>query len=129
MKTGAVFSLVTRDSVETSFRPDLQILARPATLATRRLTLDIPGGAGLTRLRFAPTRAELPAAAWTAPDSLVAGHAWFTGELLGAAAAPQWLYGEFESDFGFTFVDSLRCVPDDLSTASFQLAGGATVTA
>jgi len=129
VRTGAAYSLVARDSIEASFRPDLQILDRPATVATRRLGLDIAGGAGAVRLRFAPTRADLPAAPWTAPDSIVAGRIRYTGDLLGAAAAPQWLYGEFESDFGFTFVDSLLCTPDDLSTASFQLAGGATVTA
>jgi hypothetical protein len=126
VKSGTAYSLVTRDSLETSFRPDLQIHARPATLATRRLTLNIAGGGGATRLRFAPTRADLPAATWAAPDSLVTGHIWFTGEVLGAAPAPQWLYGEFESDFGFTFVDSLLCLPDSLNTASFQLAGGAS---
>jgi hypothetical protein len=97
-------------------------------VATRRLSLDIADGAGATRLRFAPTRGELSDAIWTTPDSLVSGHIRFTGEVLGAAAAPQWLYGEFESDFGFTFVDSLPCVPDDLSAAGFQLAGGATIT-
>jgi hypothetical protein len=128
VKSGAAYSLVAHDSVETSFRPDLQILARPSTVATRRLSLDIADGVGATRLRFAPTRGELPAATWTTPDSLVAGHIRFTGEVLGAAAVPQWLYGEFESDFGFTFVDSLPCMPDDLSAAGFQLAGGATVT-
>jgi hypothetical protein len=128
VKSGAAYSLVALDSVETSFRPDLQILARPSTVATRRLSLDIADGVGATRLRFAPTRGELPAATWTTPDSLVAGHIRFTGEVLGAAAAPQWLYGEFECDFGFTFVDSLLCVPDDLSAAGFQLAGGATIT-
>ncbi len=128
VKTGAVFSLVTHDSVVTSFRPDLQIRALPATLATRRLTLDIPGSAGMTRLRFAPTRAELSAMTWAAPDSFVTDHAWFTGDVLGAAASPQWLYGEFEGDFGYTFVDSLLCEPDDLASASFQLAGGAAVT-
>ena len=128
VKSGTAYSFATRDSVETSFRPDLQILGRPATVATRRLALDIAGGGGATRLRFAPTRAELPSAVWAAPDSLVAGHIRFTGEVLGATAAPQWLYGEFESDFGFTFVDSLLCVPDDLSAAGFQLAGGATIT-
>jgi hypothetical protein len=126
VKSGTAYSLVVRDSVETSFRPDLQILARPATLTTRRLTLDITDGVGATRLRFAPTHGELRDADWAEPDSLVAGHIWFTGEVLGAAPAPQWLYGEFKSDFGFTFVDSLLCLPDSLNTASFQLAGGAS---
>ncbi len=129
VRSGAVFSLVTHDSVETSFRPDLQILGRPVTVAARRVDLDIPGGDGATRLRFAPTRAELPAAAWAEPDSFVAGNVRFSGEVLGPAAAAQWLYGEFESDFGFTFVDSLLCLPDDLAAATFQLAGGASVTA
>ncbi|MHB8077813.1 MAG: hypothetical protein ACYDIE_00980 [Candidatus Krumholzibacteriia bacterium] len=128
VKSGAVYSYVAQDSIQVSFRPDLQILGRPATVATRLLALDIAGGTGATRLRFAPTRADLSAAAWSAPDSFVAGHLRFTGEVLGATAAPQWLYGEFESDFGFTSVDSLQCLPDDLATATFQLAGGARIT-
>jgi len=127
-RDGAATTPAQHDSVETGFRPDLQIAGRPATVASRTLPLEIAGGAGVVQLRFALSRAGLAGAAWADPDSVSGGRAWYAGEVLGPSPQPQWLYGEFAGDFGYAAVDSLRCVPDDLDGAAFTLAGGAALT-
>lgn len=127
-RDGATVTPSRHDSVQTDFRPDLQIVGRPATVRSRTQPLEVLRGAGVGRLRFAPSRAELPAAAWTEPDSITDDRAWYLGEVLSASPLAQWLYGEFESDFGYAVVDSLSCVPDDLADAGFVLAGGAALT-
>ena len=123
VRTGSFFSLVVHDSIKTRFSPDLQVKARPATLSRRRLTLAIVG-TGVTRMRFALSSAELPAATWVTPDSVRANETFYTGDLLGPSTAAQTLYAEFQCDFGYSFEDNLACTPDNLTGAHFALGTG-----
>jgi hypothetical protein len=126
--TGPVVSPIAHDSVRTSFNPDLQLEGEPETVATRRQTVVVGNGAGVTLMRFALSAAELPSAGWLVPDSIVSGSAYFTGDLLGPDSTAQTLHGEFMCDFGYTDADSLLCVPDSLEDAHFTIAGGDTIT-
>ncbi len=128
-RSGAFLSAAGHDSVETNYVPDLRVSGQPATVVSRTLDLAIAAAAGTVQMRFAGSRAGLDAATPVAPDSLVGSVAWYRGLLLTADPAPQWLFGRFDSDFGYAVVDSLLCTPHDLAGyAGFELAGGADVT-
>jgi hypothetical protein len=123
VRTGTDFSLVVHDSIKTMFSPDLQIAGRPATVASPRLTLAI-GGAGVDSMRFALSAAGLTDAAWVRPDSVAAGKAWYTADLLGPETGTQTLHGEFRCDFGYSVNATLACHPDNLTAANFALGTG-----
>lgn len=120
--TGGVLSPVARREVVVQFRPDLQLGGSPPTVASRTLTVTIAPPAGVAQMRFALSRAGLAGAPW------LPGAAQHMGELLGPEPAPQRLFGQFLGDFGFAWIDSVQAVPDNLATASFELAGGAPTT-
>ena len=105
------------DSLTVDFSPVLIFVGNPATLASRTTPLAISGG-GMTRMRFAVDRAGLEAEPWLdAADS-------FDGWELTAAADSQLVFGEFDGEFGFTFVDSAWAAPDSLVGLTLILNGG-----
>lgn len=122
VKTGGSLSPTAHDSIRTQFRPDLQVRGLPATVASRTLTVTITPHAGVARMRFASTRADLATAAW------VAGADTLRDQFLTEVGQVQKIFGEFESDFGYTALDSVQVTPDGLAAATFRLAGGAPTT-
>ncbi len=70
---------------------------------------------GVTQLRFATTRTALALASWMPPDTT------FTVNVTNQED-PAPLLAEFESDFGYSFVDSVSLIPATLETATFQIA-------
>ena len=112
---------VFHDSLKVRFAPDLKLEGNPATLADRTPALRIIGP-GVTQMRFAPDRASLAAAAW------VPGAHTYEDHLLGEQLDSQLIFGEFACDFGFTVIDSIAAVPDDLQPLTLTVNGGAAAT-
>lgn len=125
--TGEAVSRTAADSVTTSFRPTLALTGDNLRLATRRQTVVISAAAGITQMRFALAAGDLAAAPWVSPDSMAGTDAYFTGDLLGADTTAQWLHAEAGCDFGYSAFESLECVPDNLDSARFVIAGGDTI--
>ncbi|MBK9303991.1 MAG: hypothetical protein IPM94_08915 [bacterium] len=119
--TAGIASPVFHDSIKVRFAPDLKLEGNPATLADRTPALRVIGP-GVTQMRFAPDRASLQVAAWLPGDHTHADH------LLGDQLDAQMIYGEFACDFGFTVVDSIAAVPDDLQPLTLTVNGGAAAT-
>jgi len=88
--------------------------ANPGRLATRVNDLQIPI-VGVTRMRFAPSEAELAFEKWSLPAEI------FPDYELTDTANPQEIWGEFGGDFGFDTTSKLSVRPDLLGSASFQL--------
>ncbi len=114
---GAVF----HDSIKVRFAPDLKLEGNPASLADRTPALRIIG-AGVTQMRFAPDRSSLSSAAWLPGANVHEDY------LLGAELTTQTIFGEFACDFGFTVIDSVPAVPDDLQPLTLTVNGGAAAT-
>jgi hypothetical protein len=119
--TAGIAGTVFLDSVKVRFVPDLKLAGNPATLADRTPMLQILG-AGVSQMRFAPNRAALPSAAW------LPGAAAHGDYLLGAELTPQTIFAEFACDFGFTVLDSVQAVPDDLQPLTLTVNGGAAAS-
>jgi hypothetical protein len=101
-----------------SFRPTIDLPTGVTTVPEQNVDLAVGGGvAGITRLRLAPTRAELADAPWLPPAAVVQDH------LLLDTPQPQLVFAQFESEFSpaLTFVDSQLVTPDLLTTVSFAL--------
>lgn len=112
---------VFHDSIKVRFAPDLKLEGNPATLADRTPALRIIGH-GVTQMRFASDRASLGAAAW------LPGARTHEDHLLGEQLDSQLIFGEFACDFGFTVIDSIAAVPDDLQPLTLTVNGGAAAT-
>ncbi len=105
-------------AVIVSFRPTLDLPAGVTTVPDLIVDLAVGGGpTGMTRLRLAPTRAELAAAPWLPPAAIVEDY------VLRDTPQPQLVFAQFESEFSpaFTVVDSQLVTPDLLTTVSFAL--------
>ncbi|MCB1151896.1 hypothetical protein KDK88_10115 [bacterium] len=121
--TAGAAGLTARDSIKVDFSPDLRFPGNPATLARRDTPLLVDPATGVTRMRFAADRAALAAAPWQTPADTV------TDYLLAATPDTQLVFGEFESDLGLSWTDSVRAVPDPLRNLTLALQGGsATVS-
>ena len=112
---GAYTSLATVARARIDFSPDFTLPGGGTTVGSRTVTLAMPA-AGITRMRFATSEADLAGAEWTA------GAATYTGLLLGANTGAQPVWGEFEGDFGFNSVSHITLTPDLLTGAAFHLA-------
>jgi hypothetical protein len=119
--TAGLAGTVFHDSIKVRFAPDLKLEGNPATLAERTPALRIIGD-GVTMMRFAPDRASLAAATW-----LPGGHTHGDHEL-GEQLDAQTVFGEFACDFGFTVIDSVAAIPDDLQPLALVVNGGAAAT-
>ncbi|MBA4377714.1 MAG: hypothetical protein C0395_03530 [Gemmatimonas sp.] len=119
--TAGIAGTVFHDSIKVRFAPDLKLEGNPATLAERTPALRIIGD-GVTMMRFAPDRASLAAAAW-----LPGGHTHGDHQL-GEQLDAQMVFGEFACDFGFTVIDSVAAIPDDLQPLTLVVNGGAPAT-
>ena len=115
--TGGVPGTARLDSLTVDYSPNLIFAGNPATLARRTTPLAISGG-GTTRMRFATDRAGLAAAVWLDAAET------YTGWMLAADPDTQLVFGEFEGDFGFTFVDSALAAPDSLQHLTLVLNSG-----
>ena len=109
------------DSVDVAFEPSLLLDGNPATIALRNPVMRVLGD-GIEQMRFAASAEDLAAAAWIDPADP------YDGYELSAVAEPQWIFGEFSSDFGFTAIDSVEAVPDSLSAPTFMISGGDEAT-
>ncbi len=109
------------DSIEVEFTPQLQGEGGQTQVASINPVLEILGD-GVTLMRFAADRIDLPLAAWLPGDSL------YNDYLLDAAPDSQYVFGEFTCDFGFTQVDSFLAVPDSLVDITLLINGGAEST-
>jgi hypothetical protein len=101
-----------------SFRPTLEMPTGVTTVPDLNVDLAVGGGpAGITRLRLAPTRAELVDAPWLTPAALIRDY------VLRDTPQPQLVFAQFESEFSpsFTVVDSQMVTPDQLTTVTFRL--------
>jgi len=116
-----IASAVFHDSIKVRFAPDLKLEGNPATLADRTPALRVIGP-GVTQMRFAPDRASLQAAAW------LPGAPTHEDHQLGEQLDAQMVFGEFACDFGFTVVDSVAAVPDDLEPLTLTVNGGGAAT-
>ncbi len=108
----------TEVALPVSFRPTLDMPAGVTTVADLSVDLAVGGGpTGITRLRLAPTRAELATAPWLPPTAVVEDY------LLRDTPQPQLVFAQFESEFSptFTVVDSQLVTPDLLTDVSFAL--------
>jgi hypothetical protein len=112
--TAGVPSDTAQATVEVDFAPNFTAVGDPPTLAGAVIDLTV-AAAGALQMRFAADAADLPGEPWVPIDTL------YTGYQLADTINPQTVYGEFESDFGFTAQSEYLAVPDDLSGASFQL--------
>ncbi|MBU0740884.1 hypothetical protein KKG45_02485 [bacterium] len=119
--TGGAAGAAWHDSIEVAFAPQLQLAGNVTQVASMNPVLEILGD-GVTLMRFADDRRNLPAAAWLQGDTLYAGY------LLDAAPDSQRVFGEFTCDFGFTRVDSLLAVPGNLDGVTLLINGGAEST-
>lgn len=101
-----------------AFNPTLDLPAGVTTVPDRLVDFVIGGGVtGVTRLRLAPTAAELPAAPWRPAAATIEDY-----QLLDTPQA-QLVYAEFESDFSpeLTVVASRQVTPNNLASVSFHL--------
>ncbi len=108
----------TAAELTVSFRPTLDLPAGVTTVADLIVDLAVGGGAaGITRLRLAPTRADLAAASWLPPTAIIEDY------VLRDTPQPQLVFAQFESAFSpsFTVVDSQMVTPDLLTDVSFAL--------
>jgi hypothetical protein len=105
-------------SIRVSFRPTLDMPPGVTTVPDLVVDLAVGGGpAGVTQLRLAPSRAELAAASWQPPATIIQDY------LLRDTPQPQLVFAQFESEFSpaFTVVDSQLVTPDDLTAVTFRL--------
>lgn len=112
--TMGVASDTARVTVTVDFDPAFSAVGDAQTVATAviDLAIDAPGA---LQMRFAAEEADLPAQPWLPADTV------YTGYQLADTINPQTIYGEFDGDFGFSVTSDYVAVPDDLSSASFQL--------
>jgi len=102
-------------SLPVDFEPKQALLSgSPLRLATRVIDLKIPA-TGVVNMRFAASEDALADAVW------VPGAETFLGYELSDVATSQAVWGEFESDFGFSTKHELEVRPDLLLGASFRL--------
>ena len=99
--------------LDVNFIPAITVTGNPPTVATQSVELEIPA-TGLVSMRFAATMADLESQAWIPGNP---NHPFNLAD----TATPQTIWGEFLGDFGFSFIDSLRVIPDLLGDASFAL--------
>jgi len=106
---------VTTRDLAVGFGPQHTISgANPLELARRVNDLLIPA-AGVARMRFAPSEAALAAAIWTPAADTLFGYA------LDDAAITQEIWGEYESDFGFSTTERVIVRPNLLTDATYSL--------
>jgi len=111
------------DSIQVDFSPDLSFEGNPETLASRSTPLVMIGGSGIEAMRFAADREILSSADW------LDGADTHDSYELTALPDSQLVYGEFTSDLGISWIDSVWAVPDDLSPLELVLNGGSATTA
>lgn len=89
---------------------EMTVLGRPDGLVTDTLLLvQLDKLEGVTRLRFAQTEPDLPTASWVIPDST--DGVLFEQFSIDIDALSYEVWGEFESDFGFTEMRDLEVEP------------------
>ena len=118
---GGVPTATVAESLTVAFHPALHLAGDPATVGRRRLDLVITGD-GITTMRFAPDRNSLAGATWQPAATSYGDY------VLAASLDSQIVYGEFRGEFGFSVVESLTVVPDDLTGVTFTINGGAEAT-
>ncbi len=100
------------------FKPSVRQVGGGTTVADRSIALAVGNEArGVTRMRFAPTRSALADSAWLPPSATYGGY------VLRDDPTTQAVFAEYGSQFdpAFTYVDSVRISPDQLTSASFTL--------
>jgi len=113
---GASSSFPTVLEMPVSFNPTHGLVDASATRLAKRVNdLSIPA-TGVTRMRFAPSEAELASATW------VPGADIYPDYELSDSANSQEIWGEYEGDFGFISTSKLVVRPDLLGAASFELS-------
>ncbi len=114
-RTAADTSQVNHQSVLVSFLPSLSVVGNPATVADEYVDLAVSDTTGLVQMRFASHSDSLESTAWVPADST------YPDYRLADVMTEQTIYGEFESNFGFSAIATCEIAPDDLSGVSFYL--------
>lgn len=117
--SGSYASLVNSSRLLVNFEPDFEVVGGvlsgiaykvPAVVNDLRVE-DL----GVEQMRFASTEENLPSATWVPGDSIYAGYT------LDTVTDDQYVWGEFQGDFGFNYTGSIRVRADMLEDATFTL--------
>ncbi|MCP4144392.1 MAG: hypothetical protein GY752_03815 [bacterium] len=108
------------DSISVDFSPSIS-LANNTALQTTAQTLQI-SDYSILEMRFAESRELLE-------DALYIGAAdTFNYDFSDALLDTQVVFGEFTSDFGFSYIDSMIAIPDSLNVIDFVIENGDEAT-
>lgn len=108
------------DSVSVDFSPSIS-LANNTALQTAAQTLQI-SEPSILEMRFAESRELLEDAPYLAAENT------FNYEFSDALLDTQVVFGEFTSDFGFSYIDSMIAIPDNLNVIDFVIENGDEAT-
>ena len=104
----------SEQTVRVNFKPAFTVAGDPATVATRSVDLTIPT-AGVLNMRFFADYTDTNTTPWVPVSET------YLGYLLSDSANPQFIRGQFQSDFGFSSLVEYDVTPDLLTGAAFNL--------
>ena len=108
------------DSIQVSFTPEIT-LENNMAIASVSQTLDI-SNSSILGMRFAESRELLSGLSYEDVDTL------YQYTFNSSLPDTQTVYGEFTCDFGFSYIDSVNVLPDELLSPSFIVEGGSEAT-
>ncbi|PID78606.1 hypothetical protein CSB20_14310 [bacterium DOLZORAL124_64_63] len=114
VQNGTSLGDTNKVNLTVDFTPTLALAGGGTRIASRQPTFQIPSD-GMVSMRLADSEENLAAQDWITPQPS------YNLYQLADTTAPQTIYAEFLSDFGFSVLDDLTVTADLLEDAAFHL--------